>query len=194
MKIAFFATKDYDRIWFGALTEGNDTENAVGSYGIHIHFIEANLNEDTAVLAKDHDAVCGFVNSDFGRPVLTVLHSLGIRLILLRCAGYNNVDLAAAKEFGMTVLRVPGYSPEAVAEHAMALALTTNRRIHRAYGKVRSNDFSLSGLLGRNLFGRTAGVVGTGKIGAAFANICRGFGMKVLAFDKYENPALTRFP
>lgn len=189
MKIAFFGTKDYDKIWFGALTE----DSGDGSYGIDIHFIEANINEDTAVLAKDHTAVCGFVNSDFSRPVLTVLHELGIKLILLRCAGYNNVDLTAAKEFGMTVLRVPGYSPEAVAEHAMALALTTNRRIHRAYGKVRNNDFSLSGLLGRNFYNGVAGIVGTGKIGAAFANICRGFGMRVIAYDKYENPDLKDF-
>ena len=189
MKIAFFGTKDYDKIWFGALTE----DSGDGSYGIDIHFIEANINEDTAVLAKNHDAVCGFVNSDFSRSVLTVLHELGVKLILLRCAGYNNVDLSAAKEFGMTVLRVPGYSPEAVAEHAMALALTTNRRIHRAYGKVRNNDFSLSGLLGRNFYNGVAGIVGTGKIGAAFANICRGFGMRVIAYDKYENPALKDF-
>lgn len=189
MKVAFFGTKDYDKIWFGALTE----DSGEGSYGVNIHFIEANINEDTAVLAKDHDAVCGFVNSDFSRPVLAILHDLGIKLILLRCAGFNNVDLEAAKEFDITVLRVPGYSPEAVAEHAMALALATNRRIHRAYGKVRDNNFALSGLLGRNFYNSVAGVVGTGKIGAAFARICRGFGMTVLAYDTYQNPSLKDF-
>ncbi|MGN0334049.1 MAG: 2-hydroxyacid dehydrogenase [Lachnospiraceae bacterium] len=189
MNIAFFGTKDYDKIWFGALTE----ETGEGSYGMNIHFLETNINEETAILARDYDAVCGFVNSDFSRPVLKVLHDLNIKLILLRCAGFNNVDLDAAKEYGITVLRVPGYSPEAVAEHAMALALCTNRRLHRAYAKVRNNDFSLSGLLGRNFYCGTAGVVGTGKIGAAFANICRGFGMKVIAYDMYENPALKDF-
>lgn len=189
MNIAFFGTKDYDKIWFSALTE----ESGDGSYGMNIHFIETNINEETAILAKGYDAVCGFVNSDFSRPVLKVLNSFGIKLILLRCAGFNNVDLDAAKEYDITVLRVPGYSPEAVAEHAMALALISNRRMHRAYAKVHNNDFSLNGLLGRNFFGGTAGVIGTGKIGAAFANICRGFGMKILAYDTYQNPALKDF-
>jgi len=186
MKIAFFGTKDYDRLWFEPLTK----DKGEGTYNSEIHFFEANLNRETAVLAKGYEAVCAFVNSDCGRPVLTVLRDLGIRLLLLRCAGFNQVDMNAAKEYGITVLRVPGYSPEAVAEHAMALALCANRRIHKAYSKVRNNDFSLSGLLGWNLFNGTAGIVGTGKIGAAMARICRGFGMTVLAYDTYENPAL----
>lgn len=189
MKIAFFGTKDYDKIWFGALTESDGP----GSYGCSIHFFEANTSVDTMVMAKGYDAVCAFVNSDLSRPVLEAMAREDIHLLLMRCAGFNNVDLAAAKELGITVLRVPGYSPEAVAEHAMTLALTANRRTHRAYSKVRNNDFSLSGLLGRNLYTNTAGIVGTGKIGAAMANICRGFGMHVIAYDKYQNPDLKDF-
>ena len=122
--------------------------------------------------------------------VVEMLHQCGVRLILLRCAGFNNVDVNRAAEYGMKVLRVPGYSPEAVAEHAMALALAANRRIHKAYVRVRENDFSLSGMLGFNFFHKTAGIVGTGKIGAAMARICYGFGMQVIAYDKYPNTAL----
>lgn len=111
-----------------------------------------------------------------------------VGLILLRCAGFNNVNLEKAKELGLTVLRVPGYSPEAVAEHAMTLAMSVNRRIHKEYIKVRENNFSLEGLMGINFYGKTAGIIGTGKIGAAMARICRGFGMRVIAYDKYPNP------
>lgn len=186
MKIAFFGTKDYDKLWFEPLTR----DKGEGTYNSEIHFFEANLNKETAILAKGYEAVCAFVNSDCSRPVLKTFQELGIKLLLLRCAGFNQVDLTAAKEYGITVLRVPGYSPEAVAEHAMALALSANRRIHKAYSKVRNNDFSLSGLLGWNLFNGTAGIIGTGKIGAAMARICKGFGMTVLAYDTYENPAL----
>ena len=121
---------------------------------------------------------------------MTALHEAGVRLVLMRCAGFNNVDLDKAAMYGIRVMRVPGYSPEAVAEHAMALALTANRRIHKAYVKVRENDFSLSGLMGFNFYQKTAGIVGTGKIGAAMARICRGFGMKVIAYDVYQNPDL----
>ena len=186
MKIAFFGTKDYDKLWFEPLTR----DKGEGTYNSEIHFFEANLTKETAILAKGYEAVCAFVNSDCSRPVLKTFQELGIRLLLLRCAGFNQVDLTAAKEYGITVLRVPGYSPEAVAEHAMALALSSNRRIHKAYSKVRNNDFSLSGLLGWNLFNGTAGIIGTGKIGAAMARICKGFGVTVLAYDTYENPAL----
>lgn len=186
MKIAFFGTKDYDKLWFEPLTK----DKGEGTYNSEIHFFEANLNQETAVLARGYEAVCAFVNSDCSRPVLNVLREQGVRLLLLRCAGFNQVDLNAAKEYGITVLRVPGYSPEAVAEHAMALALSANRRIHKAYSKVRNNDFSLSGLLGWNLFNGTAGIVGTGKIGAAMARICKGFGMTVLAYDTYEKPEM----
>ena len=134
--------------------------------------------------------MCAFVNADCSAPVLEKLAQVGIRCLLLRCAGYNHVDLAAAKKYGITVLRVPGYSPEAVAEHAMALAQAANRRLCKAYIKVRNNNFALDGLLGYNLYGSSAGIVGTGRIGAAMARICCGFGMTVLAYDQYRNPAL----
>ena len=134
--------------------------------------------------------MCAFVSSDIGTRTIEVLHEAGIRLILLRCAGYNNVDMKKCEEYGIRVLRVPGYSPEAVAEHAMALALAANRHLHKAYVKVRENDFSLNGLMGMNFHEKTAGIVGTGKIGAAMARICHGFGMKVIAYDVYKNPSL----
>ena len=183
MKIIFFGTREYDHYYFDVLA-------ADPEYGCSIKFLTANLDEDTAILAKGGDAVCAFVNSDCSAPVLDVLAGQGIRLLLMRCAGYNNVDLAAAKRLGITVLRVPGYSPEAVAEHAMALAQAANRRICKAYVKVRNNNFSLDGLLGYNLYGSSAGIVGTGRIGAAMARICHGFGMTVLAYDQYHNPSL----
>ena len=188
MKIAFFGTKDYDRIWFETLSKGEGPD----SFSCEIHFFETNTSPETAVLAKGYDAVCGFVNSDLSRPVLKVFHELGIELLLMRCAGYNNIDLEAAKEYGITILRVPGYSPQAVAEHAIALALMAVRRLHRAYTKVRINDFSLSGLLGRNFYQGTAGIIGTGKIGKAMADICRGLGMEILAYDKYQDEELKK--
>ena len=144
----------------------------------------------TARLAKGYDAVCAFVSSDVSEKVLQILGQRGVKLVLMRCAGFNNVDLAAVDANGITVLRVPGYSPEAVAEHAMALALAVNRHIHKGYIKVRENNFSLVGLTGVNFYGKTAGIVGTGKIGAAMCRICHGFGMKVIAYDIYQNPDL----
>ena len=125
-----------------------------------------------------------------GTATVRLLHENGVKLILLRCAGFNHVDIDKANALGIRVMRVPGYSPEAVAEHAMGLALAANRRIHKAYVRVRENDFSLGGMLGFNFYGKTAGIVGTGKIGAAMARVCRGFGMEVLGFDKYQNPEL----
>ena len=181
MKILFYGAKDYDHIYFDQLAPGFDCQ---------IDYLTANLERSTAPLAKGYPAICAFVNADCGRPVLERLHREGVELLLLRCAGFNNVDLPAAKALGITVLRVPGYSPEAVAEFAMALALAANRRIHKAYIKVRNNNFALDGLLGRNLHGGVAGIVGTGKIGAAMARICKGFGMEVIAYDKYPNPNL----
>ena len=124
---------------------------------------------------------------------MEILHEQGITLLLMRCAGFNNVDLDTAGKYGIRVMRVPGYSPEAVAEHAMALALASNRRLYKAYNKVRENDFSLSGLMGFNFYQKTAGIIGTGKIGAAMCRICRGFGMKVIAFDVYQNESLKDF-
>ena len=180
MKILFYGAKDYDQQFFDRLAP---------SYpGISITFIEANLYLETAPLSHGYDAVCAFVNADIGAPVVKALHSQGVRLILMRCAGYNNVDLHAAAKYSIRVLRVPGYSPEAVAEHAMALALTANRHTHKAYIKCRENNFALNGLMGVNFFHKTAGIVGTGKIGLAMARICRGFGMRVIAYDRYPNP------
>ena len=152
---------------------------------LNITYIEANLSAQTAALAQGYEAVCAFVNADAGRQTVENLAKHGVKLILLRCAGFNNVDLEAARDAHVTVLRVPGYSPEAVAEHAMALALTANRHTHKAYIKCRENDFSLNGLTGVNLFGKTAGIIGTGKIGLAMARICRGFGMHVIGYDLY---------
>ncbi|MDE5872283.1 MAG: 2-hydroxyacid dehydrogenase, partial [Lachnospiraceae bacterium] len=157
---------------------------------VTITYHEADISEKTVSLAKGYDAICAFVNSDLSAPVIEKLADIGIKLILLRCAGFNNVDIDKANEKGITILRVPGYSPEAVAEHAMSLALASNRRIHKSYIKVRENNFSLVGLTGVNFYQKTAGIVGTGKIGAAMCRICHGFGMKVIAYDVYQNKDL----
>lgn len=185
MKILFYDTKSYDRDSF---------ESARINYPeIEIEYLKSDLEPRTAALAEGFDAVCGFVSSNIGKQTLEILHAKGIRLILLRSAGFNNVDMGTAKQYDIRVMRVPGYSPEAVAEHAMALALACNRRIYKAYNKVRENDFSLSGLMGFNLYQKTAGIIGTGKIGAAMCRICHGFGMKVIAYDVYENESLKDF-
>ena len=182
MKILFYDTKSYDREFF---------EKLLPSYpGIEIKFIEANIHEETAALAHGYDAICAFVNADLGAPVIEELHRQGVKLILMRCAGYNNVDLETTAKCGIQVARVPGYSPEAVAEHAMALALTANRHTHKAYIKCRENNFALNGLMGVNFYQKTAGIIGTGKIGQAMAKICRGFGMKVIAYDLFPNKNL----
>ena len=179
MKILFYGAKDYDQHFFDRLHPDYPE--------IEITFIEANIYQETASLSAGYDGICAFVNGDLSAPVIRKLFHQGVRLILMRCAGYNNVDLKAARECDMKVLRVPGYSPEAVAEHAMALVLTANRHTHKAYIKCRENNFSLNGLMGVNLYGKTAGIVGTGKIGLAMARICRGFGMNIFAFDLYPN-------
>lgn len=185
MRILFFDTKTYDKESF---------EKQTGNYpAIEIDYLKTDLTPKTVTLAKGYDAVCAFVSSDVGSDTMDALHEAGVKLVLMRCAGFNNVDLEKAAAYGIKVMRVPGYSPEAVAEHAMALALTANRRIHKAYVKVRENDFSLGGLMGMNFYQKTAGIVGTGKIGAAMAKICRGFGMKVIAYDVYQNPELADF-
>ena len=185
MKILFYDTKNYDRDSFDAALRSHRD--------IEIEYIASDLDPRTASLAHGFDAVCAFVSSNVNATVLDILHEAGVRLVLLRCAGYNNVDLEKAAELDICVMRVPGYSPEAVAEHAMALALACNRRLYKAYNKVRENDFSLSGLMGFNFYGKIAGIIGTGKIGAAMCRICRGFGMKVIAYDIYENPDLKDF-
>lgn len=182
MKIVFFDTKKYDQDSFEKIAD-NYPE-------LEIEYLDTDLSVHTVSLAKGADAVCAFVSSDVGTRVIDALAGQGVKCILMRCAGFNNVDIKAAKEKGITVLRVPAYSPEAVAEHAMALALAVNRHIHKGYIKVRENNFSLQGLTGMNFYGKTAGIIGTGKIGAAMARICYGFGMKVIAYDKFPNPNL----
>ncbi len=178
MKIAFFDTKSYDIPGFTKYAEGTDLE---------FKFFDTKLTEDTASLAAGFDGVCVFVNDTVNENVVNKLHELGVKVIALRCAGFNNVDTRAC--FGkIHVFRVPAYSPYAVAEHAMALLLTLNRKIHKAYNRTREFNFKLTGLTGFDLHGKTVGVVGTGKIGRIFADICKGFGMKVLAYDKFPNP------
>ncbi|MBQ6043170.1 MAG: 2-hydroxyacid dehydrogenase [Clostridia bacterium] len=177
MKIAFYDAKPYETPAFKSLCEEK---------GIEISFYDFKLNADTASLAAGCDAVCVFVNDDVNAEVIDVLHSLGVKAVALRCAGYNNVDVKHA--YGkLHVVHVPAYSPYAVAEHAMALLLTSIRRIHKAYIRTRDFNFSLAGLVGFDLHGKTAGVIGTGKIGKIFAGICRGFGMRVIAYDKFPS-------
>lgn len=174
MKVAVFNTKPYDREYL-------DRANA--GHGHELTFFEAHLVPETAILAAGHGAVCAFVNDTVNAEVLRQLAAGGTRLVALRSAGFNHVDLAAARDLGITVARVPAYSPHAVAEHAVGLILTLNRKLHRAYARVREGNFSLNGLRGFDLYGRTVGAIGTGKIGAEFARIMLGFGCRVLAFD-----------
>ncbi|MFO1070535.1 MAG: 2-hydroxyacid dehydrogenase [Geminicoccaceae bacterium] len=182
MRMVVFSAKPYDR---RSLDEAN------AGHGHELHFVDARLGPDTASLAHGFDAVCAFVNDSLDREVLAILAGGGTRLVALRCAGFNQVDLAAAERLGIAVARVPAYSPHAVAEFTIGLILTLNRQIHRAYNRVRENNFALDGLLGFDLFGRTAGVIGTGKIGALVARALRlGFGCEVLAHDVHPDPAL----
>ena len=187
LKIAFFGTKDYDRTFFSELVK----DKGEGTYNSDIKYFTSQLGPETASLAKGYDAVCAFVNDDISRPVVETLHECGVKLILMRCAGFNNIDLQAAKECGITILRVPAYSPYAVAEHAMAIIQEANRRLHKAYTKVKDNNFALSGLLGLDLHNKVAGIMGTGKIGVCMARICKGYGMTVLGWDAYPNQALV---
>ena len=182
MKILFYDAKPYDEESF--LKEQEKFPE------IEIEYLKTDISPRTASLAKGYDAVCAFVSSDLGKDTLEVLAEQNVKLLLMRCAGFNNVDLETAKKRNIMILRVPGYSPEAVAEHAMTLAMAVNRRIHKEYIKVRENNFSLVGLMGKNMHGKTAGIIGTGKIGAAMARICYGYGMRVLGYDKFPNPAL----
>jgi D-lactate dehydrogenase len=180
MKVAVFSAKPYDRLSL-------DEANAGG--GHELVYLEAGLSTATAALAADAGAVCAFVNDRLDRPCLEALRRAGVGLVALRSAGFNHVDLAAARDLGLMVGRVPAYSPHAVAEHAVALILTLNRKTHRAYNRVREGNFALDGLLGFDLQGKTAGIVGTGQIGAVAARILSGFGCRLLAFDRRENPA-----
>lgn len=188
MKILFYDTKNYDRKSFDITLQSHPEFS-----DIEIEYIKSDLDSRTATLAEGCDAVCAFVSSNVSAATLNILHAKKVGLVLMRCAGFNNVDTDTANKLEIRIMRVPGYSPEAVAEHAMALALACNRRLHKAYNKVRENDFSLSGLMGSNFYQKTAGIVGTGKIGAAMCRICRGFGMRVIAYDVYENESLKEF-
>ncbi|KAM3092864.1 2-hydroxyacid dehydrogenase [Phormidesmis sp. 146-12] len=179
MKVAVFNTKPYDRQFF--ITANYDYEH-------NLVFLEPRLSPETALLAKGFPAVCVFVNDQLDAHVLEILASHGTRLIALRCAGFNNIDLQAAVKLKLRVVRVPAYSPHAVAEHTIGLMLTLNRKIHRAYNRVREGNFSLEGLLGFDLHDRTIGIVGTGKIGQIVAQIMQGFGCRVLAYDVHPNP------
>ncbi len=180
MRIAIFNTKPYDQTFLAAANAGQ----------YELLFLEPRLDIRTAKLAEGCQVVCAFVNDDLSKPTLELLAQLGIKLIALRCAGFNQVDLKAAKHLGLVVARVPAYSPHAVAEHALALLLTLNRQIHRAYNRVRDGNFSLDGLLGFDVHGKTIGVIGTGQIGAIFAKLLHAFGCRILAFDLFPNPSL----
>ena len=186
-KVAFFSTQAYDKVFF----EKYNTD-----FGYELDFFDTQLNEQTVKLISNTDVVCVFVNDVVNASVIKQLAERKVRIIALRCAGFNNVDLEAAKKMGIRVCRVPAYSPEAVAEHAMAMILTLNRKTHKAYNRVREQNFSLNGLLGFDLYGKTVGIIGTGNIGKAFAKIVKGFGCKVLAFDivsdaEMENDGVT---
>lgn len=180
MKIAFFSTKPYDRKFFDIFNK---------EPGHEITYFETRLNRDTLKLAEGHDGVCVFVNDHVDASVLIALAAQGTRLVALRCAGFNNVDINSAKELGVTVLRVPAYSPYAVAEHTVGLMLALNRKVYWANSRVKEGNFSLDGLLGFDMRNRTVGLVGTGKIGECVARILTGFGCRIIAFDRYQNPA-----
>jgi len=181
MKIAFFSTKSYDQEYFDKFN--NDNKHS-------LTYFEVSLNQDTIELTRGFDGICVFVNDKLDKETIKILSEIGIKLIALRCAGYNNVDLRATHDKGIKVVRVPAYSPEAVAEHAVALILTLNRKIHKAYNRIREGNFSIEKLTGFNLYKKTVGVIGTGKIGMAFCNIMLGFGCKVLAYDLYPSDAM----
>ncbi|GAB3525209.1 2-hydroxyacid dehydrogenase [Photobacterium alginatilyticum] len=179
MKVAVFSTKKYDQKSFEIIND---------NYQHELAYFDFRLTVQTAKMAQGFEAVCAFVNDDLSQPVLNELANNGIRLIAMRCAGFDKVDLEAAKQLGIQVVRVPAYSPEAIAEHTLGLMLSLNRRIHRAYQRTRDANFSLEGLTGFNFHGKTVGVIGTGKIGIATIRILKGLGMNILAYDPYENP------
>jgi D-lactate dehydrogenase len=179
MKVSIFSTKSYDRQFFTAANNQHQHE---------LIFLEPKLDRHTAILARDATAVCVFVNDEVDKNTLEFLADRDVNLIALRSAGYNNVDVPVAKALGLKIVRVPAYSPYAVAEHTVGLILTLNRKLHRAYNRVREGNFSLEGLLGFDLHGRTIGIIGTGKIGRVVAKIMTGFGCKVLAYDLHPNP------
>ncbi len=177
VKVAFFDAKEYDIEFF---------EKTNKDYGFNISFIADKLNERTLWYAKGFQVVCAFVSDDLSAPVIEGLEKLGVKLIALRCAGFNNVDLRKACD-NIAIVRVPAYSPYAVAEHALAMIMTLNRKTHRAYLRVRDNNFQLNGLLGFDLHGKTVGVIGTGKIGKTFIEVLKGFGVNILAYDAFPD-------
>jgi D-lactate dehydrogenase len=183
MKVAVFGTQFYEHEYFNKYNIGNKHE---------LVFFEESLNSETTHLAKGFEAVCVFVTDKIDKDCIVKLSKLGIKAIVLRSAGFNNVDVESAKKNSIKVLRVPAYSPQAVAEHAVAIIMTLNRKTHKAYNQVRNNNFSLQNLMGFNLYGKTIGVVGTGKIGRAFCNIMLGFGCKIIAYDIKENEQMKR--
>ncbi len=183
MRVAFFSTKNWVRTAF-------DRANRDGRF--EFTYLDASLEANTVSLVDGHDAVCVFVNDSVGPEVLHGLAERGVRCVALRCAGFNNVDLHKAKELGVDVVRVPAYSPYAVAEHALGMMLALNRRFHRAFNRVREGNFSLDGLLGFDVHGKTVGVIGTGKIGRVFCDLVRCFGCRIVAYDKYPNDDLAR--
>ena len=182
MKTVLFSAKSYDIEFFNLANK---------DFKFEIHYLETPLNADTVLLADGFAAICVFVNDQLDAEMITALAKGGIKLIALRCAGFNNVDLEAAAKHQIKVVRVPAYSPQAVAEHAVALIMTLNRKTHKAYNRIREGNFSLERLTGFDLYGKTIGVIGTGKIGAAFCQIMLGFGCKVVAYDKYPNQTLA---
>ncbi|WP_439509593.1 2-hydroxyacid dehydrogenase [Marinimicrobium koreense] len=180
MKVAVFSSKPYDKAFLTSANQGRH----------ELVFHETALNTTSAILAQDCTAACCFVNDQLGADVLEILAKQGVKLIAMRCAGYNQIDLDAARALGITLTRVPEYSPHAIAEHTLALILMLNRQLHRAHYRVHENDYSLDGLLGFDLFGKTVGVIGTGKIGATFARIMLGLGCRVIAYDPFPDEAL----
>ena len=176
-KVAFFDCKPYDKVWFDKINE---------KYGFDIVYFENKLNESTALMARDFEVAVAFVNDQITSDTIDALHSGGTKLLAMRCTGYSNVDLKAAKG-KISVVRVPNYSPYSVAEHAVALLLCINRKIHKAYNRTRDMNFSIDGLIGFDLYGKTLGVIGTGKIGKVFINICKSFGLNVIAYDPYPS-------
>ncbi|MEZ8801134.1 2-hydroxyacid dehydrogenase [Vibrio splendidus] len=179
LNIAFFSSKSYDEKSF---------ELAKGELNAEFHFHDFRLTTTTAKMAHDNEVVCAFVNDDLSRDVLEILAKGGTKLIALRCAGFDKVDLDAAKEFGLQVVRVPAYSPESVAEHTVGMMMCLNRKLHKAYQRTRDANFSLEGLVGFNFHGKTVGVIGSGKIGLATMRILKGLGMNILCYDPYPNP------
>lgn len=178
-RVAMFDTKTYDKSWFD---QTNDDR-------YELHYFESKLNEDTVSLTKGYDVVCAFVNDDINENVVIQMAENDVKLLAMRCAGYSNVDIKAAQG-RLRIVRVPAYSPYAVAEFAMGMFLTVNRKLHKAYNRTREYNFNINGLTGIDLYGKTVGVIGTGKIGQVFIHICKGFGMRVLAYDIYPNESL----